>query len=137
MAYLIWNKNYSVGIKAMDNQHKKLFNIINDLHDGMSSGSTDEVMRKVLSELCDYTKFHFTEEETLMSINDYPELSSHKEAHNKLCEKLQNLQQQFDERKSNLTIILKIENFLSSWLVNHIKGLDKKYGLYLNNKGII
>ena len=136
MAYLEWDENYTVGIKAMDNHHKKLFDIINELHNGMSSGCADKVLRKVLSELTDYTKYHFTEEEDLMSKHDYPELSSHKEAHNKLIETLQELTQQFDKRKSELMIILKMQNFLKNWLINHIIGLDKKYGPYLNSKGI-
>ena len=128
MAYLEWNENYSVGIKTMDNHHKKLFHIVNELHNGMSSGSTDEALRKIFSELTDYTKYHFTVEEDLMSKYDYPELSSHKEEHDKLIETLQDLQQQFDERKGEMTIIMKMQDFLRSWLVNHIIGLDKKYG---------
>ncbi len=136
MAYLEWNDNYSVGIKAMDDHHKKLFDIVNELHTGMSSGSTDETLRKVLSELTDYTKYHFTEEENLMSKYDYPKLSSQKKAHDKLIETLQDLQQQFDERKGEMTVIMKMQDFLRSWLLNHIIGSDKKYGPYLNSKGI-
>ncbi len=136
MAYLEWNENYSVGIKTMDNHHKKLFHIVNELHNGMSSGYTAEVLRKVLSELIDYTKYHFTEEEDLMSKYDYSELSSQKEAHNKFIKTLQDLQQQFDEKKGELTIIMKMQNLLSSWWVDHIIGVDKKYGPYLNSKGI-
>ena len=137
MAYLEWDKNYSVGIKAMDNHHKKLFAIINELHNGMSSGYTDEVLHKILSELTDYTNYHFTEEEKLMSIYDYPELSRHKEEHGKLIETLQELTQQFDERNGELMIIMKMQNFLRGWLTNHIIGLDMKYGPYLNSKGIV
>lgn len=137
MAYLEWDENYSVGIKAMDNHHKKLFDIINELHNGMSSGYTDEVLRKVLLELIDYTKYHFTEEEDLMSKYDYPELSSQKKAHDKFIETLQDLQQQFDERKGELAIIMKMQNLLRSWWVDHVIGFDKKYGPYLNSKGIV
>ena len=137
MAYLDWDENYNVGIKAMNNHHKKLFDIINELHDGMSLGSTDEALRKIFSELTDYTKYHFTIEEDLMSKYNYPELSSHKEEHNKLIETLQDLQQQFDERKSELMIIMKMQNFLRDWLTDHIIGLDKQYGPYLNSKGVV
>ncbi|NHZ84921.1 MAG: bacteriohemerythrin [Planctomycetia bacterium] len=137
MAYLEWNENYSVGIKTMDNHHKKLFSIVNELHNGMSSGHTTEVLRKVLSELVDYTKYHFTEEEDLMRKYDYPELASHKEEHDELIEMVQDLQQQFDKRKGELTIIMKMQDFLRSWWVNHIIGIDKKYGPYLNSKGIV
>ncbi len=137
MAYFEWNENYSVGIKEMDNHHKKLFDISSKLHDGMSSGSSDDVLGKVLLELTDYTKFHFTEEEDLMRKYNYPELANHKEEHKELIETLQDLQQQFDERKSELTIIMKTQDFLRDLLVNHTLDHDKKYGPYLNNKGIV
>ena len=127
----------SVRIKAMNDYHKKLIDIINELHNGVSSECTDRVLRKILSEFTVYTKHHFTEEEDLMSKYDYPELSSHKEEHDKLIETLQDLQQQFDERKGELLIILKMQNFLRCGLINHVIGLDKKYEIYLNSKGIV
>ena len=68
---------------------------------------------------------------------NYPELANHKEEHKELIETLQDLQQQFDERKSELTIIMKIQDFLRDLLVNHTLDHDKKYGSYLNNKGIV
>ena len=137
MAYFEWNENYSVGIKAMDNHHKKLFDISNKLHEGMSSGNGDDVFGKVLLELADYAKFHFKEEEDLMRKYNYPELTNHEEEHKELIETLQDLQQQLDEGKFELTIIMKVQDFLRNLLVNHSIDHDKKYGSYLNNKGIV
>ena len=137
MAHLEWNENYSVRIKAMDDFQKKLIGIIDELNNGVKSDCADEALHKIFSELPVYTKYHFTEEEDLMSQYDYPELSSHKEEHDKLIETLQDLQKQFDERKSDLMIILKMQNFLRRGLINHIIGLDKKYKSYLNNKKIV
>ena len=121
----------------MDDYQKKLIDIINELNNEVSSNCSDKVLRKIFSELTVYTKSHFTEEEDLMSKYDYPELSSHKEEHDKLIETLQDLQQQFDERKGELLIILKMQNFLRCGLINHVIGLDKKYEIYLNSKGIV
>ena len=136
MAYLEWDEKYSVGIKTMDNHHKKLFNIINKLHRGVGSGSTTEVLRKVLSELIDYTKYHFKAEEHLMRKYKYPELLSHIERHNVLIEAVQDLQQLFDEKKGELIILIKLQVLFRNWLINHILYHDKNYGSYLNSKGI-
>jgi len=136
MTYLEWNDTYSVGIKLLDDHHKKLINIINELYDGIGSGDSEKVLRKTLSELVDYTKYHFTAEESLMSQYDYPEYLTHKESHQKLLKTLSDLQQQYAVKKGSLTIILKIENFLRHWLINHIMESDKKYGPYLNSKGV-
>ncbi len=137
MAYIDWKESYSVGIKLMDEHHKKLISIINELHEGISSGDSEKALRKTLSALVDYTKYHFTAEESLMTQYEYPEYSTHKESHQKLLKALSDLQHQYEEKKGGLTIILKIENFLSNWLINHILESDKKYGPYLNSKGVI
>lgn len=137
MSYIEWNETYSVGIEAMDIHHKKLIGIYNELHEGISSGHSEEALRKTLSNLVDYTKYHFSAEEALMKKYDYPEYPAQKEAHEKLIATLGNLQQQFEEGKGGLTIVLKIQNFLRSWLINHILDADKKYGPYLNNKGLM
>lgn len=137
MSYIEWNDTYSVGIEAMDVHHKKLIGIFNELHDGISSGHSEETLRKTLSDLVDYTKYHFSAEEALMKEYDYPEYQNQKEAHEKLIKTLGDLQQQFEEEKSGLMIVLKIQNFLRSWLINHILESDKKYGPYLNSKGVV
>ena len=137
MSYVEWNDTYSVEIKEMDNHHKKLIDIINRLHEGISSGHSEETLRKTLSNLVDYTKYHFSAEEFLMNKYDYPEYSDQKKSHKKLLETLMDLHQQFEEGKNGLTIVLKIQNFLRNWLIDHILDSDKKYGPYLKSKGVV
>jgi len=60
MAFMVWTKVISVGVTAMDDDHKKLIDIINKLHDGIVAGHKKEILAAVLDHLVDYTKFHFT-----------------------------------------------------------------------------
>ena len=136
MTHLEWMENYSVGIESMDNHHRKIIDLINELHNGMSQGSPMDVLHKVLLELSDYTLYHFSEEENLMKKYDYSNLLNHKKEHGKLIKTLKDLQQQFKERKGELVIIVKIQDFLRNWWINHILNLDMKYGIYLNSKEV-
>lgn len=135
MPIITWNDKYSVGIREMDNQHKKLADIINELNDAMSMGKGKEVLGKVLSNLIDYTKIHFSAEERLMKTHGYPEYSQQKSEHDDLSKKALDIQQQYQSGKTMMS--LEVMNFLKNWLVNHIQGTDKKYTAFLNSKGVV
>lgn len=129
MAFITWNDTLSVGIKSIDDQHKKLVALVNDLHDGMMGGKGNDVIGKVLAELIAYTKSHFAAEETLMKNKNYPEYAAHKVEHDKLTKKAVELEQQFKAGKAAMTI--EVANFLKSWLTDHIMKTDKKYTPHL------
>ena len=65
MATITWSDNLSVNIKEIDTEHKKLINMINELHSAMGSGKGREAMERSLPGLVDYTKTHFAYEEKL------------------------------------------------------------------------
>jgi len=134
MALLSWNESYAVNVKQFDDQHKKLVDLINALHDGMKVGKGKEVMGGVLGELCEYTCSHFSAEERLMKIHAFPGYEEHKKEHNLLVIKVQEVQQLFLAGKAPLT--QEIMAFLRDWLTKHIQGMDKKYTAYFGGKGI-
>ena len=59
MAFYEWQDSFSVGNKTMDEQHKKMIGILNQLHDAMSEGKPTNEIGLIVSEMVDYTKFHF------------------------------------------------------------------------------
>lgn len=134
MTLITWKDSYSVNITEVDNQHKKLVGLINNLHDAMISGKAREVMSRILSELVDYTVSHFATEEKLFDQYHYPETVLHKQQHSDLVEQVGALQKKFEAGERVLTI--DVMNFLRDWLQDHIVGSDKKYGPYLNSKGV-
>lgn len=133
MALINWNDSYSVKVKEMDEQHKKLIEMINQLHDAMKVGKGKEVIGNVLTALTDYTRKHFTLEETLMKIHGYPGYEDQKKAHNIMVTQVVNIQKKFSE--GNI-LSQQVMTFLKEWLIHHIQGMDQKYGPYFNGKGV-
>ena len=134
MDTITWKDSYSVGIAAMDEQHKKLFVLINSLNQAMSEGKGRELVGQVLNEMVDYTSKHFTAEEKLMEKYDYPGLTEQKNEHKAFIQKVDQMQQ--DAKSKNLTISIEVSQFLRRWITDHIMGMDKNYGSYLNAKGV-
>lgn len=131
-----WDEKYSVGVNELDNQHKQLINILSDLYEAMQAYNTDGVLGEILNRLMDYTKYHFSSEETYMTQYDYLDLVSHKKEHEAFIKKVTEFKVLFDAGESSSSIGLSITSFAKEWLFNHISGTDKKYGPYLNSKGI-
>lgn len=134
MDLITWNEALSVNIKEINDQHKKLINMINDLNSAMGSGKGKEIMGNVLTGLVDYTKNHFATEEGLMQKYLYPGYLTHKAEHDKLTQQVLDIVTKFKEGKSIVTV--EVMNFLKNWLSNHIQAVDKKYTSHLNAKGV-
>ena len=134
MPLLNWNQGYSVNISQIDSQHKKLVDIINDLHDSMKAGKSKEILGKILDELINYTANHFKTEEELFDKYKYPDGIIHKRQHSDLVDQVLKFKSNYESGKSVLSIDLM--NFLKDWLVQHMTGSDKKYSSYLNGKGV-
>ena len=132
--YLVWKDEYSVGIEEMDNDHKKLLSLINQLQTAVHYYTGKEFEEKALDELVDYTKTHFKKEEKLMEDNAYADLEAHKIQHQQFIDKVNHFVEQY-KNNSDITIIDTLK-FLKEWLINHINGTDKEYGKVLNEKGI-
>ncbi len=135
MALMTWDPKFSVNIREIDNQHKKLFELINNLHDSMKTGKGKEALGKILSELADYTVNHFSAEEKLFQTYGYPEQAQHKKMHTDLTKQVMDLKGKLD--KGDVIITIEVMNFLKDWLNNHILVSDKKYSAFLNGKGVV
>jgi hemerythrin len=123
----------SVGVKALDDDHKRLIDLLNKLHDGMKSGRGKEVVGKVLDDLVSYTKYHFAREEEFFDKTGYPG-DDHKKEHKELVDQAVKLQSRYKSGESVLSI--ETLDFLKNWLNGHILGTDKKYTAHLNANGI-
>ena len=133
-SYLEWKDEYSVGIESIDQQHRKLVNLINQLHTAVTYSTGEEFEREALDELVDYTKTHFTYEEGLMEQNGYPDFDEHKAQHKQMIEKVGEVLAEYE--KDQDTAMNNALSYLSDWLINHINGTDKQYSSFLIGKGV-
>lgn len=131
---LQWSDDLSVNIRWVDEQHIQLINLINSLQKAMRSGKGKEAIAKVLDELKDYTVFHFGNEEKAFAEHGYPEQDSHKATHKAFVDKVVSFEEDILSGKSSVT--MEVMEFLKEWLIKHIKGVDRKYSAFFNEKGI-
>ena len=122
------------GIDKIDRQHQKLVGFLNELYDAMKKGKGNEALKKVFGGLVLYTKTHFADEEKLLADNGYPDYAAHKAKHEKMTAKVMEMHKDFLAGKISSPV--QITNFLKDWLAKHIMETDRKYGPYLNGKGI-
>lgn len=134
MALIEWDSSLSVNVSIIDNEHKKLISVMNELNDAMSEGKSKDVLGKILSDLAGYTVSHFKTEERYFSKYGYPEEAGHKDEHDQFVQKVSDLKSKFDGGRVFLSI--EIMNFLRDWLKNHIQGSDKKYTEFFNSQGL-
>ncbi len=132
--YLEWKDEYCVGIDSIDQQHRKLVNLINQLQTALDYSTGEEFERDALEELVDYTKTHFSYEEGLMKDNDYPDYEPHKLQHQKMFKKVEEVLAEYEQDQE--TAMDNAVDFLRDWLINHINGTDKQYSSYLIGKGV-
>lgn len=134
MPFMVWNSSLSVGVEALDEDHKKLLGMVNNLHDAVQSGRGREALGKILAGLIDYTVLHFAREEKYLQENGYAEAPAHKREHADLTRQLLDVQAKYKAGASP-SLSLEAMSFLNNWLVNHIQGSDQKYAAHLSPRG--
>lgn len=133
MSYVEWSDRMSVGVHAIDQQHRELLRLINELHDAMAQGVGTTVLRQIIDGLIEYTGVHFTTEESYFKGRDYPDCVAHEQQHRDFVAKVTDFKQGFDEGRLMLT--LDVMSFLGDWLVDHIQGSDASYVPFLHSEG--
>lgn len=128
-----FTENYWTGIAMIDEEHKHLFEIISQANDAVHvelvHDKYDKIM-EILSELAEYTKEHFHDEEEYMQSIHYDQLEAQKRAHSVFIDKVVNIDlDELDTIDANQQEYLEeLIAFLLDWLVNHILKMDKRIG---------
>lgn len=131
--FVEWKDSYSVGIEAIDNDHKKLLNLINQLQTAAHYQTDPQYEREAFDALVDYTKTHFKREEELMETHGYPTFTAHKAEHEAMIAKVNEMLQRYQDKPHDT--IEEAVQFLKKWLIGHINGTDQGYSQFLRDKG--
>lgn len=134
MKFMEWTTEYAVGVETLDAQHKKLFAMLNDLHEAMREGEGSALVGQTLADLIAYTNEHFSAEEALMQQAGYTLFLNHKAEHEKLTARVMELFDKYE--KGNAMLSVSIMNFIAEWLSAHTMASDKKYAPFLIEAGI-
>ncbi len=130
----IWRDSFSIQVAQMDSHHKRLIEIANAILDQMLKPADYDSLTKAFDALVNYTHHHFATEEKLMAIYNYPGVKTHSKKHCDLIIQLAEYKEQV--LGGNLPDESSFMHFFESWLVRHILDEDRKYGAFLNDKGI-
>jgi len=132
--FVAWRDDLSVGIRSIDDDHKKLLGLINNLQTAIYYPTGEAFERQALEELLDYTKYHFEREEQLMAEHDYPDFEEHREQHRAMIGKVNAYMAAYEKDREGT--IDAMTEFLKTWLVKHIAGTDQHYSAYLRARGV-
>lgn len=125
MAIFTWSDKFLTGITEIDDQHKKLVSLVNDLHDAMKNQKAKEILDKTLQDLADYTVYHFATEERAFDKYGYSEKVQHKKNHAEFVQKVTDLIER--RKKSEMALSIDVLTFVSDWVKTHILVEDMKY----------
>lgn len=120
-----WDEKFSVGMEEIDDQHKKLIDMINDLSDAMSAGKSKEVMGDILKGLVQYGVIHFDTEEKLFKRYNYENSAEHIKQHEGFKKEATKLLEEYEA--GSFKVSLETLMFLKDWVINHIKKQDLQY----------
>jgi hemerythrin len=126
-----WSDEYSVGNSIIDEQHKGLIRLTDELYEACRQGGGAEKSSfiKALHGSVDYVRTHFSTEEKIMKEVNYPDYEAHKKEHEDFIAEVLRQAKNYETNKP--FVPASFVKFLLEWVVNHIAGSDKKYIPYL------
>ena len=125
-----WSSTFSVGVKVIDEQHKGLLDLVNDMFNHVSERDSDEreYFKDVIQQAIQYIKVHFSTEEKIMLHTNFPGYTEHKKAHDTFVLVVVENIKNFESGKR--FVLLDFTKFLKEWILTHIAFMDKQYFAY-------
>lgn len=134
MTLLTWNHASTVGVRAMDDQHGILMDTMNELRLAAVRGSGREQVSEVLDRLIEFTRMHFWSEEQLLEHYAFPGLAEHRVEHQRIMAQI--LQSSHRVQHGEKMQLRPLLCFLRDSYSEHIEGVDREYGPWLNARGV-
>jgi hemerythrin len=130
MTKIEWGPKYETGNQIIDNQHRGLIDLINDLNllaSKLKAGKTQHTreMEDIVSDLSTYCKNHFSTEETIMKDMHYPKFAAHHKLHEAFTSKIDEFQKRFFDEETDVSD--QLCEYLNNWLFTHIAKEDMSF----------
>lgn len=131
MQKIEWDDSYLLGIPEIDNQHKKLLSVANDLYDAASGSAENYTLRmsKVLKALTDYTVYHFGEEEKFMARYGYQAVALHKKEHDSFVNEVNSQIRKLGAGSQGDALVF--YKFVAGWVLTHIAKEDRIWAAFV------
>jgi hemerythrin-like metal-binding protein len=129
--FVEWDPELATGDMDVDDQHRSLFALVNDMHDQIIGGHGHDAVNGSIDAVVDYVHSHFGFEEALMERIYYPELDKQIRMHREFTDEIDNLRQEM--LGGELVSPMGMLEYMRSWLVNHVGAEDRKIGEYIRS----
>lgn len=133
--FIVWRNEYSVNIDEIDEQHKVLIRMINELYSAFMNKEHNNKINQIVANMAEYAVNHFSVEEKYFMRFGYADSMNHILEHKSFIEQVSTFQSDLKNNKTTLTF--KVMTFLQKWLTNHIIVSDKKYVSCFKENGVI
>ena len=130
-----WTKDLSVGIEAIDVQHRELFKRIDGLVAAIDEGKGVEDVHGVFLFLSDYIASHFATEEKCMRILSYPGKAHHQERHKVFVDTVAELEKNYTEDGATRELTERVRQDICDWIIDHIYIVDTELGGFIKERG--
>jgi hemerythrin len=129
MKDIVWSSILSVGVAEIDDDHRLLIALFNELNRAVAAGESAAYLAATLEELINCTVWHFSHEERLMLKHGFPGIEPHKAAHRELIDAARELQARVTQAGH---VVTEDEiRYLDRWLTEHILTVDQGLGAFL------
>lgn len=119
-----WRDEMSVGVAAIDDDHKALISTINEFE----ACRTHKCAETVCKKLYGYSQTHFQREEAIQEAFRYSDLKSHKDEHALILKRLRVIiRTSFIEQYSDiddLALIGSLTGLMRDWVIGHVLQSD-------------
>ena len=124
MTYLEWKPEYSVGVPAIDEEHREMIELINTTYEKLESNANAEDIENFLGDIYAGISAHFALEERIMQNAQYKEYQAHKEDHEDLLDQIHSMMDELVSDPEKGTQSLKLK--LSNWFSGHFATFDAR-----------
>ncbi len=137
---IAWSDGYAVGVKEIDDQHKMLLAILNDVNRAIADALGERKLHHLLwdnfERLNEYAAFHFMSEEKLMQAHLPTDaaMARHIAQHRQYWVRIDEFKQR--ARDNEAGILPQLAGFLNDWWLQHIQVTDAQLGRELNARGV-
>ncbi len=125
-----WTDEFSIGVDEIDRDHKRLLELLNDLHDAVEAGASRAILGNALDGVMLYVNYHFAHEEGLLLRMSYPGYEKHRQQHQSLMVTVKEVHESFQSQASD-ALPRQVPEFLTNWLFEHVLRADRAFSLYI------
>lgn len=117
-AWIPWDEKLSIGIDVIDEHHRYLFDLINDLYEVVANKRGAREVARLIKSLDAYAKIHFRAEEQMMNHYAYTRIDRQLSQHHAFEEKIA----EFYEELHDNPFVAQFDAlaYLREWLKHHI-----------------